>query len=76
VERREYFFWYFYLLTVLHRELRGNKAKAHVFKPKNGECSLPQDAVREELRHVFKEDWRCDLGFNDIDMTVTMKDER
>src|SRR3989344_6219844 len=55
--------WYVCLRDVLNKELRKDKAKLFIFKPINKNCALPEDAVREELRHIFCEDWKCDLGF-------------
>jgi len=75
-ERMEFVYWYSYLYPILHRELRAKEVKLSVFKPKNKNCALPQDAVRQELEHIFQEDWKCALAFNDIDEVVHMRDLR
>ena len=76
IERVLYVRWYAYLLKALHNNLRGVKVRAYIYKPKNPDCLLPQDAVRDELRHVFMEDWKCSLAFNDIDNQIHMLDRR
>lgn len=68
--------WYACLFNVLNKELRKDKAKLFIYKPTNKDCALPIDAVREELRHIFCADWKCDVCFNDIDKTVHLRDLR
>jgi len=75
-ERVLYFHWYTQLLRILHKELRNKRERVYIYKPKNPECVLPQDAVRYELRHIFMKDWKCSLDFNDIDMQIHMGDVR
>lgn len=76
LERLQYIHWYAYLHKALHKNLRRTKEKVYVYKPSNSRCVLPQDAVRAELRHVFREDWKCELMFNDIDKQIHMLDRR
>ncbi|MHB9019413.1 MAG: hypothetical protein ACYC3G_00845 [Minisyncoccota bacterium] len=75
-ERVVFTYWYTCLRDVLNKELRKAKIKFFILKPKNKDCALPKDAVRQELRHIFYEDWKCSVDFNDIDNTVHMKDIR
>ncbi|MDO8443258.1 MAG: hypothetical protein Q7S81_03335 [bacterium] len=75
-ERKIYARWYEFLRDVLHKEMRRKRVKFFVIKFKNRANVLPKDAVREELRHVFSEDWKCSLDFDDINKTVHMKDDR
>jgi len=75
-ERVIYVYWYAFLLNDLHKEMRRKRVKFLVLKFKNKTGVLPEDAVREELRHTFKEDWKCNLDFDDIHKTIHMKDDR
>lgn len=75
-ERLLFRYWYVDLIKIVHKELRKDKNKSFVMVPKSEDCVLPKDAVREELRHVFKEDWKCSLDFDDIHKTIHMKDDR
>ncbi|GEM_PF-5102074 len=71
-ERVIYRHWYVCLRDAVNKELRKENLRFFIYKPANKDCALPQDEVRALLMHVFIEDWKCDLGFNDIDKTVHM----
>lgn len=75
-QRMEFTFWYACLLPVLQRDMRIKKSYAFTFKVRNKECPLPKDAVRDELRHIFEEDWKCSLFFNDLNGTVHLREMR
>ena len=68
--------WYVCLRNVLNKELRRDNVKFFIYKPANSDCVLPKDEVRALLIYIFLEDWKCDLGFNDIDIDVHMRDLR
>jgi len=72
----EFTFWYACLLPVLQGDMRAKKRYAFTFKVRNKECPLPQGSVRDELRHIFEEDWNCSLFFNDISGTVHLREMR
>lgn len=75
-ERKIYARWYAFLLKVLHKEMRRKRVKFFVLISKDKVGVLPKDAAREELRHVFSEDWKCSLDFDDINRALHMKDDR
>lgn len=78
-ERLVLVYWYEFLLSILHRRIRARKVKTYVVGRtdiKNPDFALPIDAVRQELRHIFYKDWKCSLGFNDIDKQIHMRDLR
>jgi len=75
-ERTEFVRWYVALRGVLHHDLRKKKVKFFILGVRGKDLPLPQDAVRQELRHIFQEDWKCALAFNDIDKAIHMIDLR
>ena len=62
-QRMEYVFWHKHLLLTLNNGHASKEGKGIMCRLNNDDCTMPETAVKEELRYLFAEDYRCRLTF-------------
>ena len=75
-EREQLVHWYAFIHRAMQNNIRAKKAEFFALEVKNEDCPMPSEKVRHELKHIFKEDWKCSLSFDCNKKVVYMMDLR
>ena len=71
-QRMEYAFWHKHILETMNSKILKQGKEIATCTMTNIDCTVPDPLVKEELTFIFKEDYKCELTFDEIKKCVTI----